>query len=111
DANVSGLISLYAISSSSPSEGPAPPVYFRPVAFSKAGPTTFSFRYTSDAAYAMLAVPLLAVPELGLLLAPPEPPDGEELPQPAAASPMQVIAASTPRRAPRLFVRDNIPRM
>ena len=58
------------------------------------------------------AAPMPVVPLGGLLVFfPPELGVLEELPQPAAASPMQVIAISTPRRAPRAFVKAIIPLM
>jgi hypothetical protein len=66
----------------------------------KAGPTIFSFRYWIEDAYATLTVPecfaLLDVGELEDEL--------EELPQPAAASPMHVMTIRAAAPAPPFFL-------
>jgi hypothetical protein len=61
----------------------------------KAGPTIFSCRYERDDAAATLAVPVGFFGALGEL---------EELPQPAAASPMQVNTSSPAMPTPLRFL-------
>src|SRR5215469_118962 len=99
-SNTFGVISPDAIfDSSSPDEAPRPE-YVSPLAFSKAGLATLPLRNWSEDAYATLTV--FDAAEL-------EPvPEDEELPQPAAASPMQGKANSAATRAPRVFMRATI---
>jgi hypothetical protein len=76
------------------------------VAVAKAGPTIFSLRNWSEAAYATLAVP----DALALALDDDAGGDAEvaELPQPAAASPMNAMASSAPVRTPRFLSGNSI---